>query len=78
MAARTRYFVQPNKDRGGWDVKKQGGDRASAHFDTKQEAVEAGRGLARGADPAQLIIKKLDGKIQTEHTYGNDPKRYRG
>jgi hypothetical protein len=27
---------------------------------------------------SQLVIKRKDGVIQTEHTYGNGPRRYRG
>jgi hypothetical protein len=35
--------------RGGWDVVREGGKRASAHFTTKSEALVRGRELARKA-----------------------------
>ncbi|MBI9083877.1 MAG: DUF2188 domain-containing protein [Desulfobacterales bacterium] len=57
----------------GWRVKKEGASRASGVFDTKADAVERGRELAKGAGEGQLKIHKRDGRIQTEHTYQNDP-----
>lgn len=33
----------PNADRGGWDVVKEDHKRASAHTDTKKEAVDRAR-----------------------------------
>jgi len=57
----------------GWKVKKEGASRASGVFDTKAEAVERGRELAKGAGEGQLKIHGKDGQIQTEHTYNNDP-----
>jgi hypothetical protein len=36
-------YVVPNKDRGGWDVVKEDHLRASAHADTKKEAVDRAR-----------------------------------
>lgn len=40
-------------------------------FERKADAVERGRELAR-AQHGQLLIRGADGRIQTEHTYGND------
>jgi hypothetical protein len=36
-------YVVPNKDRGGWDVVKEDHSRASAHTNTKKEAVDRAR-----------------------------------
>jgi hypothetical protein len=33
---------------------------------------------AAKADDGQLVIHKQNGRIQTEHTYGNDPRRRKG
>lgn len=74
---REVYHVTPNP-KGGWDVKKEGGGRASAHSETKADAVDRGRELAKKAPLGQIKIHKQDGKIQTEHTYGQDPERYPG
>ncbi len=76
MVARKKVVVQPAKGGPGWDVVTSTGKK---HFDTKQPAVDAGRQTAKGsADPSQLVIKKADGRIQTEHTYQNDPRRHKG
>lgn len=39
IMSRKEHHVVPNQ-RGGWDVKRNGAERASAHFDTKQDAVD--------------------------------------
>lgn len=72
MSKRSVYHVTPDPD-GGWNLKQTGNQRASGHFDHKDDAVDRGRELARNAEPGQLVIHGTDGKIQTEHTYGNDP-----
>lgn len=77
MAKRTVYHVTKADD--GWKVKKEHGERASLVTDTKAEAVAGAKGLAKNAPgPSQVKIHKEDGVIQTEHTYGNDPKKYPG
>ena len=50
----------------------------TGHFKTKTEAVARGKELAKKPALGQLIVNKQDGKIQTEYTYGNDPKRSKG
>jgi hypothetical protein len=77
MSKRTTYHVTKNHD-GGWNVKKEGGQRPSGNFDTKQEAIDRGKELAKGAPTGQLKIHGQDGKIQTEHTYGKDPHPPKG
>lgn len=71
MSKRVKYFVSKTDE--GWNVKKAGANRASGNFDTKAEAIERGRSLAKAQELGQLVIKKGDGKIQTEYTYGQDP-----
>jgi hypothetical protein len=73
MAKRNVIYVNPNKKKGGWDVKKQGAKRAQKHFETKDPAIQFGKKLAKGSGPGQLKVKKQNGRIQTEHTYGDDP-----
>lgn len=72
MAKRQVYHITKNQG-GSWDVKKEGGQRSSGNFDTKQEAVRRGKELAKNAPLGQIKIHGQDGKIQTEHTYGKDP-----
>jgi hypothetical protein len=72
MASRQKYDVSHRPD-GNWEVKQQGAERASGVFERKADAVERGRELARAAQRGQLFIRGTDGRIQTEHTYGDDP-----
>lgn len=75
MPRKTYHVVSGDN---GWSVKRQNSQRASSTHNTKQEAIERGRDLARSTSQGQLIIHRRDGKIQTEYTYGNDPERYPG
>lgn len=77
-AKRTVVHVVPNKKKGGWDVKKEGGKRPSAHADRKSDAVARGKELAKKVPLGQIKIHKQDGKIQTEYTYGKDPHPPKG
>lgn len=72
MGKRKVYHVTENSD-DGWNVKKEGSQRASGNFGTKNEAVQRGKELAKNAPLGQIKIHGQDGKIQTEHTYGKDP-----
>ena len=69
---RKEMHVVSNPDRGGWDAKRPNADRASKHFETKKEAMEWSRNLAK-RDEVQARPLVLDGKIQNPNSYGNDP-----
>jgi hypothetical protein len=73
--ARRRFVVSPNKREGGWRLTSRG---ISQPFDTKQEAVNAAAKQARSMGNSQVVIQKRDGTIQSERTYGNDPRRTKG
>lgn len=66
------HHVVPNKDEGGWDVRRGGSERASGHFETKQEAIEAGREISQNQG-TELRIHNKDGKIAESDSHGNDP-----
>lgn len=68
---RDEHHIVPNPD-GGWDVKRNGADRASGHFETKQEAVDRGRQISRNQE-TELIIHNRDGQISQSDSHGNDP-----
>lgn len=72
MTDRKVYHVTKNRGK-GWAVKREGAQRASGNFSTKQQAVQRGKNLAKNAPLGQIKIHGRDGKIQTEHTYGKDP-----
>jgi hypothetical protein len=64
------YDVSPRES--GWGVERRGASRASGRFDTKEQAVQRGRELAKG-QKGRLVIRKQDGTIQEERTYRKDP-----
>ena len=83
MAKKTKrivYRVMPDKKRGDWQVTRNGKRHGRAPL--KNAAVAFGRVSAladwKAGRPSQLVICGQDGKVQTEHTYGNDPKRHKG
>ena len=67
--ARNRYWVVPAGTT--WQVKFQ--QRVLSTHILKSQAVDAGRKLAIANQPSQLTILKLNGEIEAEYTYGNDP-----
>lgn len=73
MAGDRNVYHVINNPTGGWDIKKEGGQRSSGHFTTKDKAIDRGKELAKSGNRGQIKIHKQDGKIQTEHTYGGDP-----
>ena len=71
----THHVVPHNG--GGWDVKRGGGDRASGHFDTKQQAVDFGRQVSR-SQQTELRIHNQDGRIAQSDSHGRDPNPPKG
>ena len=72
---RKVYHVTKSPE-GEWKGRLVGAARASVSADTKAEAVARTTGLARESKPAQVVIHKETGGIQSERTYGADPRRY--
>jgi hypothetical protein len=60
----------------GWQVTGDGS--RSESFSRKEDAVRWGRQHARRSMPSQLVVKGANGRIQTEYTYGNDPREAKG
>jgi hypothetical protein len=73
MAKRKVIHVVFKKNEGNWQLR--GGD---GKFSTKTKAVAAGKKQAKAGGLGQLIIHTKVGGIQTEHTYGSDPRRSKG
>ncbi len=69
--AREEHHVVPNPS-GGWDVKRNNAERSSGHYETKQQAVDAGRKISQNQG-TEFIIHGKDGKIQNPDSHGNDP-----
>jgi len=76
-AAPKVYHVVPDDD-GGWKVKAKGASRASSRHDGKQEAVRRAKDLAQRSARGHVVVHKADGTIQSEFTYGDDPRGRKG
>jgi len=63
--------VTPDSE-GGWNVQGAGNTRATKHTETKQEAIDYARQVAKN-QKTELLIHGKDGKIQSRDSYGNDP-----
>lgn len=70
------HHVVPNPN-GGWDVKRSNAERSSGHFDTKAQAVDAGREISSN-QRTEFMIHNKDGKIASKDSHGNDPKNVKG
>lgn len=72
--ARARYDVVYKTST--WHVTHEG-DNQSTHAE-KDPAVDAGVRAAIDNQPSQLFIHRMDGTIEDERTYGDDPYPPRG
>lgn len=72
--SRNNRHVVPNSS-GGWDVKKPDAQRASAHTETNQKAVDQARNIVKNAGGGEVRVHRRDGRIQDSDTIlrGNDP-----
>lgn len=73
---RDEHHVVPNAD-GGWDVKRSGGEKASRHLDTKQDAIDFARQVSKNQE-TELVIHNKDGKISGSDSHGSDPHPPKG
>ncbi len=78
MAKRRSFHLTHDKEKGDWKLFEQGSKRTIRRFSTKDEGVKISSEIVRKTGNSQLKIHKVDGKIQEERTYGNDPRRYKG
>lgn len=76
MPAKSHHVV-PNKDRGGWDIKKGGGEKSIKHTDNKKDAVDIARDISVN-QKSELYIHGKDGVIQQKDSHGNDPVESKG
>lgn len=71
MSKRKTHRVIPHPN-GGWDVKRDGAQKASKHCDTKREAEDYGRKISKNQG-TELTIHRKDGSIERSDSHGNDP-----
>lgn len=70
MASRDTHRVMPHEQ--GWQVKRDGDQKASHVADTKKEAEKIAREISRNQG-TELQIHGKDMKIQRSDSHGNDP-----
>ncbi|MDO8886077.1 MAG: DUF2188 domain-containing protein [Candidatus Oleimmundimicrobium sp.] len=70
MGKRKVYHIIP--DGAEWKVKSEDASRAANIFDKKADAIDRAKKLAKSNPLGQVIIHGMNGKIQTEYTYGED------
>jgi hypothetical protein len=63
-----------------WKLTKQGNDRASKTFDTKEEAIKESANFLKSNNGGSLKIHTQKGKLQEERTYpkSKDPQKTKG
>lgn len=67
--------VVPRGDR--WAIRGAGNSRDTRVFDSRREAIERGREIARN-QKAELVIHGCDGRIRETRSYGRHPFPPRG
>jgi hypothetical protein len=75
-----KVFHSTHTAQDGWHVTLEG--KTVAKHPTQQQSHDDARERARkiyeGGGLAQAVLHKENGTIQTEHTYGKDPRRTPG
>lgn len=72
---RKNQHVVPHPD--GWAVRGAGNQRATSVHQTQQEAIDAGRGIARNQH-SELVIHRPNGQIRDKDSHGHDPNPPKG
>lgn len=70
MPERETWHVTPAQE--GWQVKKQNNDQATSRHETKTDAVEEARDLARNRPRGGVRVHRRDGTVQRTMTYESD------
>ncbi|HYG30604.1 MAG TPA: DUF2188 domain-containing protein [Allosphingosinicella sp.] len=72
-----RYHLTKDKEKGDWELREQGADRAKRRFETKSEATAGGvLGAALGKAGGSVRIHLEKGPIEEERTFprARDPR----
>jgi hypothetical protein len=62
---------------GDWAVRGEGNSRDTSHHDTRAEAIDAARDIARNQG-SELLVHGRQGRIRQRDSYGGDPFLPRG
>lgn len=74
MAGKGQHVVPRD---GYWAVRRTGSDKLTRTFETQNEAIRAGREIARNQRTV-LYIHDHSGLIRERESYGNDPQPPKG
>ena len=69
MKTKNQHVIPSGK---GWAVKGDGNKRATIKTETKSEAIERAKQIAKNKK-SELVIHGKDGKIKDKDSFGNDP-----
>jgi Uncharacterized protein conserved in bacteria (DUF2188) len=72
VAKQSRHVI-PNKDRGGWDVKKPGSDRSSGNYATQKEAEQRAKQIVSRAGGGEVRIHDQKERIRDSDTVAPAP-----
>lgn len=74
MATKQRTVFHVATHEGKWVVTRERRPEGEYDaFETKEEAVTRARGEAHQQIPSQVKVHRMDGTIENEFTYGDDP-----
>ena len=71
MSKGKNQYVTPHP-KGGWQVRGENNSRATVRTETKKEAMDIGRQIAR-KQGSELVWSGKDGRIQGKDFHGRDP-----
>lgn len=71
----ANYHVMKDKETDDWSVKREGADRAAAHYDTQAEAEKSAKEMAANSGGGEVRIHSPKGPIRDSDTVppGHDP-----
>jgi uncharacterized protein YdaT len=72
MPGEKNVHVTYHKDKDLWAVVRDNYDKVSAYLNTKQDAVDRAKSIAK-RDHVELLIHRKNGFITDRESYGNDP-----
>lgn len=64
-------WITPHES--GWQVKREGADRASRVTQTQEQAWDAGNQIAK-REKTEVYLTGKNGRIRLRNSHGNDPR----
>lgn len=74
MAERVTYHVMPG-EQGGWNVLQENSGKVMSSYQSRTQAILAGRDLARTHEYSLLVVHDREGKQEKQYTYGRHPRK---